>query len=394
LTGELTSGIVLGLAFRNFPQFFPVLSSLPDNEIFIAITDLGIFFVMLMAGLELRTGALARASRRAIFVAIGGMVVPLAAGFFLGWVFLPGSDYRLQQMLFLGVAMSITAVPVSVKVLMDLDRLKTDIGRVIVSAAVVDDVLSLMLLALLTAVLDTGSLPALSGLLILAGKILLFFVVTYLIGRHLLPRIGPYVRRFRSTEFEFSALLLVALGFSVLAELFDMHFILGAFMAGLFFERDTVDHEIYDQVNARVKAIGEGFLGPVFFASIGLHLDIAAIHLVPAFVVAVIVVASVSKLVGCSIPAMSSGMGSRAALTVGIGMNSRGAVELVIADIALRAGLFSAPSPPPPEVDQLFSVIVIMAIVTTLVTPLVLRRLLRGSGDHAAPDAGTDSRRE
>lgn len=377
LLGELVSGILLGLLFQRFSSSFPMLSQLPEDEVFRAITDLGIFFLMLMAGVELQPRDLTKASKSAAGVAVGGMVLPLALGLLFGALVLPPSEYRLPQMLFLGVALSITAVPVSVKVLHDLNQLRGAVGSVIVSAAIFDDILSLMLLAVLTAIIKTGVAPSPAGLAALLLKVLLFFALTFLLGRVLLPRLGKKVRRFDIEEFEFSFLLIVALSFAVLAEQLEVHFILGAFMAGLYFGRDTIDRQVFKSVSQKVSAVSTGFLGPLFFASIGLHLDLSAVVALPGMLLGLIVIATVGKIVGAGVPARMSGMSRRESLAVGAGMNARGAVELVIADIALEAGLFTQPSPTPPVVRELFSAVVIMAIVTTLATPILLRLCFR-----------------
>jgi Kef-type K+ transport system membrane component KefB len=169
--------VLLGIVAVQNHAAFPVLAELPANPVFAAITDLGIFFLMLMAGLELKPKKLAEASGSAMLVAAGGLVLPFAVGLGLGWALLPASDLRGAQSLFLGVALAITAVPVSVGVLLSLGKLDTPVGRMIVSAAIVDDVLSLLLLALLTAVLETGGVPDASALLLLVGKVGLFFLL-------------------------------------------------------------------------------------------------------------------------------------------------------------------------------------------------------------------------
>ena len=276
LVGELVAGIALGMVASRYHDALPVLAGLPDNEVFNGLTDLAIFFLMLLAGIELRPSELAEATGRAVAVALGGMALPLVLGFGLGWWFLPDSSYKLAQSLFLATALAITAVPVSVKVLMDLGQLKTPLGQTIVSAAVFDDVLSLMLLAILTAVIRTGGFPDASAVLLLIGKVLLFFLVAWVVGRYVLPRLGRLVKKTLAEEFEMSALLIAALGYSLLAEVLGMHFILGAFLAGLFFVRRTIDPKVYSSIRASLSAITMGFFAPLFFASIGLHLDVSA----------------------------------------------------------------------------------------------------------------------
>ncbi len=376
LLGELVSGILLGLVVHHFEGFFPVLSGLVDNEVFTAITDLGIFFLMLLGGIEMHPRDLVKASGGATLVAVLGMVLPLGLGLSFGWYFLPDSDYHFAQTLFLGTALAITAVPVAIKVLMDMGKLESRLGQVIVSAAVIDDVLSLVLLAVMTAVINTGQVPDWQGLVWLLGKVVVFFVLASLMGKYLFPLIGRLLKKTRAEEFEFSMLLIAALGYAVLAENLGMHFILGAFLAGLFFVRGTIDESTYEDIFRKTSGLTTGFFAPVFFASIGLHLDLAALWNIPGLVLILILAATLGKVVGAGAGARLLGFSNRESLAIGAGMNARGAVELIVADIALRAGLFSLPQPAPPEVDYLFSAVVIMAVVTTLLTPPVLKLTL------------------
>jgi Kef-type K+ transport system membrane component KefB len=315
------------------------------------------------------------------------MFLPLGLGTGVAWIFLPGSDYKVAQALFVGTALAITAVPVAIRVLMDLDLLQTRLGKVIVSAAVFDDILSLILLAGLTALIRTGGLPSAPELLLLLGKVALFFVVVTLVGNYLLPLGGRFVRRFvKVEELELSYLLIVAFAFSVLAEALAMHFIVGAFVAGLFFGRQTIDEEVYDDVKRKLSGLTSGFLAPLFFASIGLHLDLSALSAVPFFVAILVLIAFFSKLAGGALPARALGFSWRDASALGTAMSARGAVELIIAGIALRAGLFQHPDPQPPVVAHLFSSIVIVAITTTVLVPVALRWLLRDAGSESYSD--------
>lgn len=385
LVGELISGIVIGVVVHSFPETFPGLVGLSDSEVFNALTDLGVFCLMLFAGLEMQPRELTKGSAVSVSVAVGGMLLPLGLGSGLGWLLLPDSSFRFAQSLFLGTALAITAVPVAIKILIDLNQLQSRVGQTIVSAAIVDDVLSLVLLSVLTALIRTGELMSLTAIALLAGKVLLFFALTTAIGVYLLPRLEPLVKRLMGSEIEFSLLMLVALGFAVLAELLEMHFIIGAFIAGLFFNVRTLPANTFQDVKGKVSGLTKGLLAPIFFASIGLHLDLGALTVIPMFVFLLVVIAVAGKLIGASLPAAAWGMSPRDSLAVGVAMSARGAVELIIADIALRAGLFSRPEPVPPVVAKMFSAVVIMAIVTTLITPVGLRLILprRSAGESA-----------
>ncbi len=375
LAGELIAGIILGLIFNTWSGNFPELSNLHDNEVFTAITEFGMFFLMLYAGVELNFKSLKEASGNAVWVALGGMILPLALGMVLGWFTLPDSELKTAQLFFIGVALSITAVPVAIQALRDINLLNSKEGQTIVSAAVIDDVISLLLLAVLTAFLKTGEMPGWDGILILVGKIILFFAITISLGLFALPYLQSHVsKKIKIEESEVSFLLIIAFSFAVLAEALDLHFIMGAFIAGLFFTKRKIKTSVYLDVKNKIGAITTGFLAPIFFASIGLSLELSAFVNIPVFVLALILIASIGKILGAGIPAKLSGLSMRQSLIVGNAMNARGAVELIIADIALRAGLFKIPGNSE-LVQNLFSAVVIMAIVTTLITPFVLKRI-------------------
>lgn len=383
LVGELISGVVLGLLGHHYGAYLPVLEGLTEDRVFGAITDLAVFFLMLMAGLEMHPHELMKRSGGAIAVAIGGMVVPLAMGMALAWAFLPASELLGGQVLFVGTALAVTAVEVSVRLLLELDRLRTRYGQIIVSAAIVSDVLGLVLLALLTATIGAGGRQTAGDWLLLIGEMALFFVITGVLGMRLLPKLGKALKRFVGPEAEFSALLAVGLGFAVLAEFLEMHFIVGAFVAGLFFGGRELHPDVYKDLQRKVSGITTGFLAPIFFASIGLHLDLAAVTASPWFLLSLIGVALSGKLIGAGLAAYGIGLSRHESLTIGVGMSARATVVLVIAQVAMTAGLFTRPEPTPPIVQAMFSSVVIMALTTTLVVPIVLRRLVVHEADGA-----------
>ena len=157
ILGELLIGVVLGavISYGPFTQF----AGLTDNEVFGAITSLGMFFLMLMAGMEMDVRKLVRASRTGVAVALGGVIIPLGLGIFIGYIFLPDSSYKFAQSFFIGVALSITAVPALSRVLIEMKQLDTRLGQTIMNGAIVDDVLGLFLLAILTTILAEGGTP-------------------------------------------------------------------------------------------------------------------------------------------------------------------------------------------------------------------------------------------
>jgi Kef-type K+ transport system membrane component KefB len=377
LVGELLAGIVLGIVAQNFAGRLPLLTDLPNDAVFGAVTDLSVFFLMLIAGIEMRPRDLARRGRIAFPVAIGGIMLPLALGFGLTWVWLPDTPERIAQASIVGLTLAITAVPVSVTVLMELGVLNTKVGQVIVGAAVFDDVLSLLLLAIVLSTVIHAEPLSLSAIALLGGEIALFFAITLAVGWYVLPRLGRLVQRFKLQHADLSLLIVWALLSAVLAEHLELHFVVGAFAAGVLFRRRTIDEQSYMRLRGQLEALTFGFLAPLFFASIGFRIQPDALIEAPLFVAALVAAAFVGKLLGAGLMARFAGLNGPQAFAVGAGMNARGAVALIVAEVALEAGVFTQGVGPTAASANLFSTLVITAIATTVVSPVLLREALR-----------------
>jgi len=377
LVGELLAGLVLGMVVGYFSDMLPTLSELSENRPFQAIVNLGMFFLILLAGLELEPREIFEVSGKAMLIALGGFILPFIAAFLLTWHFLPDSEYRFAQAFFVGTGMAITALPVSVKVLFDTGQLHTEMGRLIVSAALFDDTLSFVFLAVLMAILATGEFPGILDMAFLVAKVVLFFAVTCGIGWFIYPNIRRLIERSQVSEFEFSMLLISAMAYAVFAEWLGLHFIMGAFIAGLFISHRTTSEEDLADVKQKVAGVTNGFFAPLFFASIGFNVQLQGLFHIPLYVFLLLIVAILGKVLGAGIPARSLGCSPMEATGLGLAMSGRGAVELVIASIAFQAGLFAMPEPTPPIVQHLFSATIIVAVVTTLLMPMSLRWALR-----------------
>jgi len=382
--GEILAGVGIGLFIHYAPVDVGTLTALGEDETFIALTELGAFCLLLAAGVELEARDMLEASRRSMLIAVAGMLVPLALGAAVGAMFLPESGQRGAQILFIGTALAITAVPVAIKVLMDLGQLDSKIGHTIVAAAVADDILSLLLLAVLTGMINNGGVPDLATVAMIAGKAVAFVALVALLLRLNQARVDAFIEVLAVEERGFVLLLVTGFVLAVLAEALGLHFILGAFAAGLLFSRRVVSRARYERVKSKVDALAHGFLGPIFFVSIGLHLDLSALTATPGFVLLLVGAAFLGKIAGAGGAAAVSGFAPRESLSIGVSMSARGVVELIVASVAARAGLFEVPDPPPPIVANLFSAVVIMAIVTSMAVPPVLRASLGKREDESS----------
>lgn len=358
LLGELLAGLIFG------PALFGVFH---DNETIQILAELGIFFLMLHAGLETNPKDLLKSSKTSLAIALGGIVLPIALGIGVARAF----GYEWLSAFFIGMSLSITAIAVMTKVFSDFKYSQSSIAHMVMGAAIVDDILAFILLSVLLGVVDAGGVidPANIGMVI--GKVVLFFGIVIFAGNKLIP---VFKNVFESTgQKAFTFTLIIALLFGVFAETIGLHYILGAYLAGLFVKREIVHPAVFHKIEDRLFGLSYSFLGPIFFVSLGFHVDfsIFADNHTILLLCAIVAAAIVGKVLGAGIPAYLLGQSKKAATIIGVSMNGRGAVELIIAIIGLEMGLID---------EKVFSILVFMAFITTLMTPILLKILLQSMG--------------
>ena len=374
--GEMLAGMVLISVAQFAGPHQTFFEGLPENETLSHVADLGIFFLLLMAGVEMQLSDTIHDARKSFVVAFGGVALPLAAGIVLGFAFLEDGPQRTEQALLVGVALSITAIAASAKILQEFGLLGSEAGRVLITAALFDDIFGLFLLALLSSVITSGELPGVFAFAILLAKVTTFFVVTGLLGVHVYPHISKQIHSRQAAEIEFGALVIVALGYGFLAELLGLHWAVGAFMAGLFMERSRIGKQPHKSMRLMLNALTAGVLGPLFFAWIGLQANLTAIIEIPGFLVVLIVVAFVTKVLGGGVAAAAIGYARKESAIIGVGLAPRGEIMIVVISVALAAGLIDGETTDP-VAQHLFSALILMALANTVLAPLVLRFLLR-----------------
>ncbi|MEN8143225.1 MAG: cation:proton antiporter [Thermodesulfobacteriota bacterium] len=366
MLGELMAGLILG------PALLDVVHMNSQIEL---LAELGIFFVMFYAGMEMNPKELLEHIKPSMAAALGGFVLPFVLGFFCTRFF----GGTLYQSLFVGMGLSVTAIAVQAVILQSMHIQKTEVGHVIMGAAIADDIFSLVTLSVLLGLAKSGSISMVAvGFLL--GKVVLFFGFTILAGEFLVPAITKRLTDDHGKAFTFA--LVAALVMAFLAEKAGLHLVIGAFLAGQFVRREIMDERIYNLISDRFFSISYGFLTPIFFATLGFHLHFEWSSTFVVFAVAVTLVAIFGKFVGCGLGARMAGMNLNEAAVVGIGMNGRGAVELVVASVVINLsnqllanGIISEPLLTPNQ----FSALVFMAFVTTVITPVLLKwSVLRG----------------
>jgi Kef-type K+ transport system membrane component KefB len=351
--GELLAGFIFGP---------PVLGIIKPDETIRVLSELGVFFLMFYAGLETNPFELKRMTRPSLYVAIGGFILP----FLLGVVVCLAFGASNMQALFIGMALSITAIAVNARVLNDMNLIQYRVTPVIIGASIIDDILSLILFTIIIDFASGGGALNGTNLIILIVKVTAFFGISHLIGIILYPKFSRYFSSREAKGFTFA--LIMALFFGVLAEMAGLHIILGAYMAGLFVREGIVSKELFQKINDRFVSITYGFLGPIFFVSLSFHVTFSILQTHFLLLSALLLAAMVGKVAGAGGLALLARMTKGEAMVVGAAMNGRGAVELIIASIGLELAIIN---------DTYFSILVVIAFITTLLPPVSLSIILK-----------------
>ncbi|MFL1671781.1 cation:proton antiporter [Paenibacillus dendritiformis] len=353
--GKLIVGILLGPA---------VLGWIEKDSFITQVSEIGVLLLMFIAGLETDIDQLRKNWKSAFAVAVGGIILPFIGGYGAAIAFGFSSNYAL----FFGVIFCATSVSISVQVLKEMNKLNSREGTTILGAAVVDDVLVVILLAFIMSIVGQGGDVSL-GLLV--GKKLLFFAITFVAGWLVVPRVMKWLAPLKVTEAVISAALIICFGFAYFAEWMQMAGIIGAFAAGIAVSLTPYKHD----VEHKVEPIAYSIFVPVFFVSIGLNVSFDGIGSQLGLLAVITIIAIVTKMAGGWLGARVTGFDSRSSLAIGAGMISRGEVALIIAATGLQSGLLQ---------PEYFTSIIIMVIITTLVTPPMLKMFFNKK-DNAAP---------
>lgn len=348
IVGEIAAGVILGPSLLNWLTLDSFLESL---------AELGVMFLLFRVGLEVKASELVRVGGTALMVAFSGVVLP----FFLGWGILLAWGAPAIDCIFLGASMTATSVGITAQVLAAKGYLDQKASRIILAAAVIDDVLGLLVLAIVSSVAK-GSFSILD-LALTAVLASAFVVVVALWGSRAMQRIVPRaIERLRVSESEFALAICLLFALGLLASYAGVAAIVGAFLAGM---------AIGESVGPRVHTLMHGateLLVPFFFVALGLRINLSAFHSASAiWLAAIVMIAAVlSKLIGCGLVALP--LGGREALKIGIGMIPRGEVGMVVGQLGLTLGILS---------HEIYDIIVFMAIATTLVAPPLIKMTFR-----------------
>jgi Kef-type K+ transport system membrane component KefB len=363
MIGEILAGLILGPALLDLIR--------PSTEL-TAIADIGLLMLVLLAGMEIELKQLFDAFRgRNVWISLMGFFVPFVLGVGTGVAL--GLD--ANRTIFIGLCIAITALPVSIRILMDLGRLQTAIGQRIIGAAIANDVIALLVLGVIVNANTTGAgwQEVLTSAVMPTAKVLVFMLAVVVAGKAINKLVSmAHLDRLREAasgglrvkEPVFAATLLFVIVFAALAEALGLHFVVGAFFGSVLLNHELLGKQQFEQARRTASAVSMGFLAPLFFASIGLAFDPAGLTDV-WLTVGVVTVAFVGKILAGRMGGWLAGMKPAESWALGMGLNGRGIMELVVARIGLSSGLIGS---------GLFSVLVLMGMITTIVTPTLLKR--------------------
>jgi Kef-type K+ transport system membrane component KefB len=364
MIGEILAGVILG------PSLLDIIHRTEDIK---SISELGVFLLVIIAGLEINFEEILNSIKgKNIAISISAFFFPLFCGFFVGYLF----GLEMMTTVFIGLCVAITALPVSVRILMDLGKINTEIGQRIISVAIFDDVLALTILGILINIKDTDmSLMSIINVSIISFlKLCSFIFILFLaykgIGRlarkenYLESKLNDLLEILKGKESLYALFFVFVLIFATITESLGFHFIIGAFFAAMLISENLVGKKHFKSFNKTTNSLAMGFLAPIFFAGIGLEFEISSITNY-WLLLTILLVSFLSKIAGGFIGGKFAGLDNRFSITLGIGLNSRGIMELVIANIAYKSGLINI---------EIFSILIIMGIVTTLTTPILLKR--------------------
>lgn len=340
--GKLLIGILLGPA---------VLGVIKGSDILEEISQIGVILLMFIAGLETDVDEFKRTGKASSYVGIAGIILPFGMGYLTGMLL----GMPVFEAIFLGLLLSATSVSISVQALKEMGKLKSREGTTILGAAVIDDVLVIIILAFVMSFF--GGDVNLGMILV---KKVAFFAVALLAGWKIVPWVLRKFAPLRVSETVISAALIICFLFAYMAEYAGVAAIIGAYLAGVAISMTNYKHEVTE----KIETIGYAVFVPVFFTTIGIKVDFSGISSQLALIAGLSVLAVATKLLGSAFGARVAGFGWRSALGIGAAMVSRGEVALIIAAIGQEAELLT---------QDMFAVIVIVVLITTIVTPPMMK---------------------
>jgi monovalent cation:proton antiporter-2 (CPA2) family protein len=347
--GEIIVGVLLGPS---------VLGLVEASDTLATFSTIGVILLMFIAGLETDLGEFKRSAKSSTFVGFGGIVIPLFLGYLVGVMM----DLTNLQSWFLGVMFSATSVSISVQALKEMNHLKTREGTTILGAAVLDDVVVMIILAFLMSFAGGGDV-SLTALVI---KKVLFFIMAILISWKVVPWVMNKFTKLPVSEMVISSALIICFVYAFAAEYTGVANIIGAYIAGIAIGLTNFKHEVFE----KVETISYSIFVPVFFAFIGISAEFTGILDNLALIISLSIFAILTKFIGAGAGAKLSGFSWNSSMGIGSAMVSRGEVALIVASLGLASNLIT---------QDLYATMIVVVVVTTIVTPPMMKLFFKSN---------------
>jgi Kef-type K+ transport system membrane component KefB/nucleotide-binding universal stress UspA family protein len=374
LFGQLLAGVLLGPSI--FGALLPELRQVlfPDSKTLKSMIDgiaqTGILLLLLLTGMETNLALIRRRRRTVVSSSLFGIAVPFACGVALAYVLpadvVPEHSTRLVTALFLGTALAISSVKIVAMVLMEIGAIRRNLGQLILATAILDDTIAWIIIAVISGIAAHGEVDLASIGASLAGTAL-FLAFSFTIGRRLVAALIVWVNDNLTIEVPvITAILVVMLAMALTTELIGVHTALGAFIAGLLIGQSPI---LTEHIESQLRGFIMAFFSPIFFAVAGLGMDLRTLldPTLALFTLAVVLMATVGKFSGALIGGRVGGLTTRESLALAVGLNGRGSTEVIVATIGLSMGALGS---------QLYTMIVAMAVITTMAMPPMLRWMM------------------
>lgn len=368
--GELLAGILLGPSLVNLFGWSFFTSGHLGETVF-ELGELGVLLLMFLAGLELHISDLRDNAKAALYAGTLGVVFPVLFGYLIGHY----SHLDNDAALFLGLTLGATSVSISAQTLMELKQLRSRAGLGLLGAAVVDDVLVILLLSIVLAVLSGAG--GFVQIILVFVKMIAYLGLSAAFGYYLLPKISAAVRQLSISKGVMALALVIMFVYGLAAELLGgMAAITGTFLAGLMFSR-TREKQL---VETDIHAIAYGLFVPIFFITIGLQINIHDLETGDLLLLLIIILAAIfGKFIGAGLGAYFGGYSKKESVQLGVGMISRGEVGLIVAQVGVSAGLLA---------EKAFALIVGMVLATTIITPILLKLAFKEPAGKLTENSG------
>ncbi|MFH1403517.1 MAG: cation:proton antiporter [Candidatus Altiarchaeota archaeon] len=354
VVGQIIAGIILGLPFIKVyfgEEFTSFISSL---------SDIGVVFLLLLVGTEVKVDELRKVSKRAIYLAVLGYIIPFTIGF-LAMTML---KFEALSAVIVGICLAISAEAITVETLIEYKLLNTDVGATIMEAGMIDDFLGIFSLAAVIGIAQGGGIDSVKSM---PGEFLTFIAIAYIIGFTILPKAAKKVWKEKSEAAVFSLAVIFGLIVVLLSNIFDLSSIVGAFVAGMIIQLSIKNKREEQEIVESLEIVTFGLVIPFFFIFIGMNFNVLNFLDDLPFILLLVTLALSGKMMAAHIMGARHKMVNVERTLIGWGINPRGAVELVIASIARANGLISG---------EVFSAIIAMAVIAALVSPVMFRRTL------------------